>query len=398
MPPKPLPKCSFRNPSDRYPTSSSAIFALLSELEHIITPKTIACFADICGASTDLVSVLMLQHFLNDSVVILTNDIDPRLDALSHLDAADPNFPTSFAEAHLDRPVDVIVTSPPYSHARLILHNALCMASKVVAMKRTLQFLDPRPDRVPFLCPGSGLRHVIVMSREVAGDGLEGRLTAFSTEVWLVWDTSGRGTAIAPHSQPPPKLSFVVAGTPTRPLHTSSTLFTYNPTSERDPSHITRTSPSACAALFSVIRDHLVAGSLVATFSDIEIDSLFLRSGCLVSHVESPVSVASLPPSSDWLCCAAPRRSVSALFKLASDACRVGFCFRIHLFALEPNPCRAAMLADPLLRKVVVLSRAVVRGLPADTCEVFPSAKNLYTEMWLVLVKSGSGCSISFSY
>ena len=392
-PPKPRPKCSFRNSLDRYPTSSSAMFALLPELEEIISRETIGCFADICWASTDCVTVLMQQHFLTDSAVIFSNDIDPSLNALSHLDAADPYFPTSFVEAHPDRRVDVIVTSPPYSLACQILRNALFMASKVVAMKLPLQFLEPRHDHVPFLCPASGLRHVILMSREAAG-GADGRSTAYSTEAWLVWDTSRRGTAISPHCEPSPKLSFAMAGTPICHLQTpATTSFTYNPTSDSDPSHITRTSPSSCAALFSVIQDHLVSGSLVATFADSEIDSLFLQSGCVVTHVESPVSVAALPPLSvDWLCCAAPRRSVSALFKLASDACRIGFCFRIHLFALEPNSRRAAM------RKVVVLSRVVVRGLPADTCETFPSSTNLYTEMWLVFVKSGSGCSIYFSH
>jgi hypothetical protein len=240
LPPKPLPKrSSFRNFLDRYPTSTSAMSALISELENFINREMIACFADICGASTDCVSVLMQQHFANDLVDILTNDIDSSLDALSHLDAADPNFPKSFAEAHPARPpVDVIVTSPPYSLACPILRNALSMASKLIAMKLPSQFLNPHPDRVRFLCPGSGLQHVIIMSREAAG-GAAGRLTTYSTEAWLVWDTSRRGAARAQHSEPHPTLTFVVTGTRVCPLQTSSTPFTYSPASERDPSHIT---------------------------------------------------------------------------------------------------------------------------------------------------------------
>ena len=66
----------------------------------------------------------------------------------------------------------------------------------------------------------------MIMSREVAGDETTGRLTAYSTEVWLVWDTPRRGTTLAQHSEPSPKLSFAVAGTPIRPLQTSSISFT----------------------------------------------------------------------------------------------------------------------------------------------------------------------------
>ena len=64
-PSKRLPKCSFRNPLDRYPTSSHAMSALLPELQNIISPDAVRFFADICGASTDCPTVLMRKHFFD---------------------------------------------------------------------------------------------------------------------------------------------------------------------------------------------------------------------------------------------------------------------------------------------------------------------------------------------
>jgi len=172
-------KRNARKHLDRYTTSSAATESVLPYLEQVIDRSLTAVkvFADICGASNDQVAVI-LQREAGSECRCITNDIDPSLPATSHLDSADPDFPSNFQEIHgTNLDVEVMVTSPPYNRLRPVLSNALSVASCCVAVKLPCHFLDTgrRPGSHDFLGPHSGLPLCRILSSEVSSDGVSNR-------------------------------------------------------------------------------------------------------------------------------------------------------------------------------------------------------------------------------
>eukprot|EP00752_Nemacystus_decipiens_P013905 g12342.t1 len=97
----------------RYPSTTFQVRSLIQHVE--VKGRVLDC----CGATHDAVYTVLTAGGLR-----VTNDLDPRLSADTHMDASTDDFADFYADdSH--RP-EWIVSSPPYQHAFAILKQALC--------------------------------------------------------------------------------------------------------------------------------------------------------------------------------------------------------------------------------------------------------------------------------
>ncbi|CAN0001145.1 unnamed protein product [Pylaiella littoralis] len=124
---------------DRYCTSPEAVDALLGAVG--IT----GCVLDMCGGPTDAVATR-----LRSTSEVLTNDVSSgrcRRPADTNLDASLESFPEDFLAANSGKRPEWVVTSPPYNNALTFVKAAMSLATKGVAFKMPLSFLEPCADR-----------------------------------------------------------------------------------------------------------------------------------------------------------------------------------------------------------------------------------------------------------
>jgi hypothetical protein len=111
--------------------------------------------ADICGCPQDSIVKALLN---STRCSLICNDFHARGTVTSHifmskLDASLSSFPDAFrtvlqtnlSPLQSTTDIDVIITSPPFSLAIPILLNAFHIATSLVAMKLSMQFLCPGP-------------------------------------------------------------------------------------------------------------------------------------------------------------------------------------------------------------------------------------------------------------
>jgi hypothetical protein len=216
----------------RYPTSSLAVDTLLRALDsqgfgvgggiekkgEVRQGRAIISVADICGTPLDQICVNFSGR---TDVLVYANDLHPPptipklaesqspSTLFTRLDASSESFPKDFLQATSSHSrqqsngqvdsivlpdassgpaekIDYIITSPPYGDIALpILHNALSLASVLVAMKLPLNFLCPGrtlTDRRQFLAqhPPSS---IIPMCQ---ADNSELYSTR-TDEAWFIW-------------------------------------------------------------------------------------------------------------------------------------------------------------------------------------------------------------------
>ncbi len=122
-----------RHPLDRYVTGAAAIEALFSVLRRNASFASVKCAVDICGGILDPVSLAIASEV--PSARVLANDINPALadlPTMTRFDATGTNFVENL-QGVVGQAIDIIVSSPPYSHADAIVQNAILLA-EVVAM------------------------------------------------------------------------------------------------------------------------------------------------------------------------------------------------------------------------------------------------------------------------
>ncbi|CAM9634333.1 unnamed protein product [Pylaiella littoralis] len=121
---------------DRYCTSPEAVDALLGAVG--IT----GCVLDMCCGPTDAVATR-----LRSTSEVLTNDVSSGRPADTNLDASLESFPEDFLAANSGKRPEWVVTSPPYNNALTFVKAAMSLATKGVAFKMPLSFLEPCADR-----------------------------------------------------------------------------------------------------------------------------------------------------------------------------------------------------------------------------------------------------------
>ncbi|CAN0552630.1 unnamed protein product, partial [Ectocarpus sp. 12 AP-2014] len=121
---------------DRYCTSPEAMDAFLGAVD--IT----GCVLDMCGGPTDAVVTR-----LRSTCEILTNDMSSGRPADTNLDASLESFLEDFLEAYSGKRPEWVVTSPPYSRALTFVKAAMSLATKGVAFKMPISFLELCADR-----------------------------------------------------------------------------------------------------------------------------------------------------------------------------------------------------------------------------------------------------------
>ena len=131
---------------------------------------------DSCGSKVDAVYRVLTDEGLH----VLTNDINGRLTADTHLDVLTSEFLQQYGPG--DRQPQWIVTSPPYKHAFAILRQALVVARVGVIFKLRLSFLERTKTRGTWLQkPPPAL--TLLLPRAV----YRGRICSVP-EAWIMWD------------------------------------------------------------------------------------------------------------------------------------------------------------------------------------------------------------------
>ncbi|CAM9784063.1 unnamed protein product, partial [Pylaiella littoralis] len=130
---------------------------------------------DCCGSTRDAPSMVLTGYGLH----VVTNDVDHKLIADSHMDVTTRDFYDLFSQE--TRRPDWIVSSPPYQNAFAIWQQALRIVRKGVAFKLRLNFLEPTKSRGPWLAENYP-ELVVVLPRA----SYRGR-QSFAVEVWFVW-------------------------------------------------------------------------------------------------------------------------------------------------------------------------------------------------------------------
>ena len=115
----------------------------------------------------------------DEGLHVLTNDINGRLTADTHLDVLTSEFLQEYGQE--DRHPLWIVTSPPYKHAFAILRQALVVARVGIIFKLRLSFLEPTKTRGTWL-PKIPPALTLLLPRAV----YRGR-TCNVPEAWIMW-------------------------------------------------------------------------------------------------------------------------------------------------------------------------------------------------------------------
>lgn len=157
-----------RRPLDQYFTPLSAALALLK-----YQPNISGAILEPCVGQGDLAAPLRRLG------KVVTNDIDPRMSADSHRNAA----LAEFWEWQALEPPDWVVSNPPFSCCQPIIAGAFSVARRGVAMLLRLSYLEPCNNRAGFLSQNPP--SVIVLPRiSFTGDGKTDNVTC----AWFVWD------------------------------------------------------------------------------------------------------------------------------------------------------------------------------------------------------------------
>ena len=116
------------------------------------------------------------KFFTQRGYQVLTNDVDKKMVADTHLDARN--------ECAWDRDCDWVVTNPPFSDAYDILVHAHSHAKVGVVFLLRLSFLEPCKNREKFLLKNPPSRVLVLPRVSFTGDG--GKDTV--TSMWAIWE------------------------------------------------------------------------------------------------------------------------------------------------------------------------------------------------------------------
>jgi hypothetical protein len=161
---------------DQYYTPEWQTQALLAN--HRIEGRVLEC----CHGDAAITRVLQREPGVTE---VVTNDIDPRVEAMHHLDA------TTHALYSAVGPVDWVVTNPPYEMP-LCLHivsQAVLYARVGVVMLFRISFREPTQLRGPFLEEHPPQRALTLPRYSYTGTGK----TDSATTEWLIWSVDGQG-------------------------------------------------------------------------------------------------------------------------------------------------------------------------------------------------------------
>jgi hypothetical protein len=161
---------------DQYYTPEWQTQALLAN--HRIEGHILEC----CHGDGAITRVLQREPTVTE---VVTNDIDPHVEARHHLDA------TTHALYCAVGPVDWVITNPPYSMPLClnIVRQAVLYARVGVAMLLRVSFREPTQLRGPFLQDHPPCRALTLPRHSYTGNGKSDSAT---TE-WLIWSVDDQG-------------------------------------------------------------------------------------------------------------------------------------------------------------------------------------------------------------
>lgn len=156
---------------DLYPTDTrvTAAFLRVEDVGGVV--------AEPCAGPGWMASVLEADGRITS---VITNDIDAQHDADYHDDAADPTA------VIWQRPIDWVITNPPFNAAHRILPVAFAVARVGVAFLLRLSYAEPADNRAQWLKAHADhmTRQMILNPRpSFTGDGSTDSVTA----AWFVW-------------------------------------------------------------------------------------------------------------------------------------------------------------------------------------------------------------------
>ena len=160
---------SKRRPLDAYYTPEHLVAPLLGHMRprgRLLEP----CVGD--GSIARLLSHL-------PQTAVLTNDIDTKVFADTHLDASQELL---WSCLHKTTHIDWVITNPPFSKAREILEHSLKYADNVALLLR-LSFLEPTFERQDLLASNPPDAMIILPRHSFTGDGKSDSVTC----AWMVW-------------------------------------------------------------------------------------------------------------------------------------------------------------------------------------------------------------------
>lgn len=116
---------------------------------------------------------------LNRLGMVWTNDINPAMNADTHMDAtkADmwhPNFPRA----------GFVITNPPFNQALPIVQRGVEKAQYAAAFLLRLSFLEPTYERGAWLKNNPPTRLIVLPRISFTGDGKTDSVTC----AWMIWD------------------------------------------------------------------------------------------------------------------------------------------------------------------------------------------------------------------
>jgi len=118
----------------------------------------------------------IVNPFVEDGLVVVTNDIDPKLHCNFQRDAKEASL---FSEVN----ADWVVSNPPFSEAFPIVKNAVESAKIGVAMLLRLSFLEPTYERGEWLQANPPQALIVLPRISFTGDGK----TDSVTTAWFIW-------------------------------------------------------------------------------------------------------------------------------------------------------------------------------------------------------------------
>lgn len=167
---------NMRQTFDFYPTPEWATKSLLNQVPEITMGVS---FLEPCNGK-GAISKVLDSHIINSD--IQTNDIDIKQEADYHFDAVRKQVWQNF------KPVNWVITNPPFSSAFPILDNAYTHAKIGVAFLLRLSFLEPTYDRQEFLDEHPPHKLIVLPRISFTGDGKTDSVTA----AWFIWFTKER--------------------------------------------------------------------------------------------------------------------------------------------------------------------------------------------------------------
>jgi len=155
-----------RRLNDFYPTPTWATEVLL---EHLPLSKDTIIY-EPCSGQGDITKVLNRKFD-----IVLTNDIDPKMEAYGNLDATE--------DVAWTLKTDFCITNPPFNQAYQIVRQAVKHSREGVAMLLRLSFLEPTIERGPWLAANPPDKLLVLPRISFTGDGR----TDSCTTAWMIW-------------------------------------------------------------------------------------------------------------------------------------------------------------------------------------------------------------------